>query len=260
ANGRMIVLVSEPELSYTGNFSWINDGAEGWDLSGDTGRLSTVRFRFIKSGDSAYHVFLRKSSHGRTHEEAQARAEKIQYHITSKDSVLDLGNGYTVDKESKFRGQEVEVEIQIPAGKRIHFDQTILEKLNPPNFTWNRTRRTRTFVNGRETRDWYYNENYFRFRTDVDYTMGIDGKLKDPTGNSVNADESYRYYDDNNRKDTIHETLEERKRRWKEEGEKIKQDEKKQKRDSGKQESIGEKDAVASSHRSIVFSLAETFF
>src|SRR5436190_61325 len=93
ANGKMIIAVSQPELEYTGNFSWINDDAQGWDLSGDTGRLSTVKFTFRLSNDSAYHVDLMKWSYGKSKEDAARRAERIQYYISSKDSVLDLGNG-----------------------------------------------------------------------------------------------------------------------------------------------------------------------
>ena len=48
ANGKMIVAVSQPELEYTGRFDWINDGSNGWDLSHDTLKLSTVKFN-IKS-------------------------------------------------------------------------------------------------------------------------------------------------------------------------------------------------------------------
>ena len=40
----MIVAVSEPELEYTGRFDWVNDEGEGWDLSNDTLKLSTVKF------------------------------------------------------------------------------------------------------------------------------------------------------------------------------------------------------------------------
>jgi phage shock protein PspC (stress-responsive transcriptional regulator) len=263
-NGRMTVVVSQPELEYTGRFSWINDGANGWDLSGDTGRLSTVKFNFIKSNDSAYHVTLRKYSYGRTNEDAQRRAEKVQYYINSKDSVLDLGSGYTVDRESKFRGQQVEIEIQIPAGKKIHFDPSVPEKLNPADFKFRKSYRHRTVVNGRVITSYFNDDDYFRFRTDMDYEMGIDGKLKDPAGKAVNNSDYYRY-DNDNESDSLNikQQLEEERRKNKESEKRIKELEKKEKgtkSSTGDVENMNDKDDVASSSPSPVFSLVESFF
>ena len=270
ANGKMIVVVSRPELQYTGGFSWINDEAEGWDLSGDTGRLSTVKFHFIKSNDSAYHVTLRKYSYGRSTEDAQRRAERVQYYVSSKDSVLDLGNGYTIDKQSKFRGQQAEIEIQIPAGKKIHFDPSIREKLNPSDFKFKRSRRYRTTVNGRVVTNYTYDDQYFQYRTDIDYTMGIDGKLKDPSGRPVNNNEYYRYDNKNNvapvNNDTlnIRQQLEQEKKKRDESERKIKELEKKQKETKPStrlDEKTGSKNAITFAKASIpVFSLSESFF
>jgi phage shock protein PspC (stress-responsive transcriptional regulator) len=108
ANGKMTIVVSEPELAYTGNFGWIdNDGAEGWDLSEDSMRLSLVNFEIDKSDDSLYHVFVQKYSFGRTTRDAIARAEHFSYAVSSIDSILDLSSGFTILKKDKFRGQKV---------------------------------------------------------------------------------------------------------------------------------------------------------
>jgi len=261
----MIVVVSKPELQYTGNFSWIDDDAEGWDLSGDTGRLSTVRFQYVKSGDSAYHVTLRKYSYGRTHDDAQRRANKVQYYISSKDSVLDIGNGYTVDKESKFRGQQVEIEIQVPAGKKIYFDPSVTEKLNPSDFKFRRSRRHTTRVNGRITVDYYTDNDYFRFQTGVDYTMGIDGKLRDPAGRILDR-YNYNWYDAARKPNKIRvkKQIKNEKRKKEESEKKIKELEKKQKEikpTTGKKESMESNDEGTVAKSSVpVFSLVESFF
>jgi phage shock protein PspC (stress-responsive transcriptional regulator) len=192
AHGKMIVVVSEPQLNYTGSFNWINDDATGFDLSEDSAKLSIVKFRFSKSfDDSLYHVIIRKSSFGRSKSEAQDRAEKIQYHVFSKDSVLDLGNGYAIDRESKFRGQQVEIEIQVPVGKKIRFDASVKRKLNPADIRIRRGWR-RGGVNIQIDDDYY--TRYLR--SDVDYIMGIDGNLKDPDGKNFDErDNNYRFHD-----------------------------------------------------------------
>lgn len=192
---RMIIAVSEPELENTGSFGWIdNDGEKGWALSEDTLKMSTVRFSINASKDSAYHVTMKKFSFGRTEEEAIIRAEKIQYSVYSRDSVLDLSNGYAIGKESKFRGQQVEIEILVPVGKKIRFDESVNDKLSSGGFRMRRSyRRSHNgIVDIRINEDNYMD----RFPAGVDYVMGIDGVLKDAAGkNIINDDYHYQEND-----------------------------------------------------------------
>jgi phage shock protein PspC (stress-responsive transcriptional regulator) len=178
---KMIIAVSQPELENTGSFGWIdNDGQKGWVLSADTLKMSTVRFSVNASKDSSYYVTIKKYSYGKTQEEAIRRAEKIQYSVYSRDSVLDLSNGYTVDKDSKFRGQQVEIEILVPIGKKIRFDESVNDKLNPTSFKIRRIYR-RHGMDIKISDDAYMNH----FRSGVDYTMGIDGILTDSDGKPI---------------------------------------------------------------------------
>jgi phage shock protein PspC (stress-responsive transcriptional regulator) len=262
SNGKMILVVSEPELEFNGNFDWMDNEMNGWDINGDTGRLSTVNFRFMKSEDSAYHVQIRKSSRGRSFDEAGMRASKIIYHVSSKDSVLDLGNGYTIDKESKYRGQHVTVEVKVPVGKKIQFDRTVLEKLNPVDFGFRRRSHHRVVVNGEVVSDYYEHDGYFGFRTGVDYKMEANGKLTDSSGKEIydNTD-TYRFDNRDPEADTtVHETLEQREKRWKDEGEKIKEEKKKQKPTSYRQEIINAKSEVVAKGDTPPFSLTGSFF
>ena len=216
-NGKMTIAVSQPELEFTGSFGWMNDGGEGWNLSDDTLQLSTVRFDIKASTDSAYHVTMKRYSFGRSENEALNRAEKIQYTVIYKDSVLDLGNGYAIDKDSKFRGQQVEIEILVPPGKKIRFDKSVNNKLNPTNIRVNRSYRRKRIV-GIEFSD----DNIRHYRSDVDYTMGVDGNLKDSEGNTVTNDD-YRYSNDRD----SNRTIEEQRRKVEKEQERLKQMEEK---------------------------------
>ena len=220
-NNKMIVAVSEPELLYSGRFSWINDEGNGWDLSDDTLRLSTVKFTVKPSLDSQYHVTLKKHSFGRSEEGAIARAERIQYNILSRDSVLDVGSGYTVDKESKFRGQQVEVEIQVPIGKQIRFDESVNDKLNSLNVRVKRGSRRNRVV------DVEIDDRSSRFRSGIDYTMGINGKLQTEAGEVIESkpDNEYRYpvTDSVDKKNNIQKLIEEEERKKEESDRKIKE-------------------------------------
>ncbi len=249
ANGKMIVAVSQPELEYTGRFDWINDGGEGWDLSNDTIKLSTIKFNIKASTDSAYHVTLKRYGYGRTEEEALGRADKIQYAVNSKDSVLDLASGYSIDKDSKFRFQQVEVEIQVPVGKKIRFDGSVNEKLNPTSFRIKRNYRRNRVVNISIDDDIYMN----RFRSDVDYIMGIDGNLKDAAGKDI-INNDYRYRDNDSIE--LKRSIEQKRQELKE----LEERQKEQKPATGREESMDDNEEVTVNSITPGFSLFKSFF
>ncbi|MCR6720201.1 MAG: hypothetical protein NVV59_07815 [Chitinophagaceae bacterium] len=156
-------------------------GGEGWDLSTDTLKLSWVRFSVGRSLDDKYHVVLRRHANGSSREDAMDRAEKIVYSVRSYDDVLDLANGFAIGKEAKYRAQHVEVEIKIPVGKKIRFDRSIHDKLNPVNVKIKR-RNSKGIIDMEVTDDW----GGFRFQSDKDYLMDADGNLRDEQGRVLN--------------------------------------------------------------------------
>jgi len=192
SNGKMIVAVSQKELTFSGGFGWIDDDSQGWDISSDTLRIAAIKLNIVPSVDSQYHVVMKKYSFGKNSQDARSRAEKIQYNVTSRDSVLDLGNGYAIDKGSKFRVQNVELEIHVPVGKKIRIDQSVTDKLNSLNVRIERRRNRdsfRGFTVSSERED-------FPYQTDVDYTMGVGGILLGPDGKAPTYSEpreDYRY-------------------------------------------------------------------
>lgn len=189
-DNRLVVAVSEPALTFTDRYWWIDDDSQGWDITEDTLKISLIKFSVLPSLDSFYHIAIKKYSSGRTNRDVIRRAEKIQYRATYTNGVLDLGNGFAVDKESKYRGQNVEVEIRVPAGKKIRFDESIRYKLNPSNI---RIQRGRDWRRGRMgiTIDEY---DSFPWETNTDYIMGVDGELKNTDGTPV-INYHYRYND-----------------------------------------------------------------
>jgi len=195
SNQKMIVAVSEPALEYSGGFGWMNDESDGWDISSDTLKIGAIKLRVIASPDSQYHVTMKKYSFGRTREGAENRAEKIQYSVVSKDSVLDLANGYAIDRESKFRVQNIELEIQVPIGKKIRIDRSVTRKLNSMHIKVERKykRNKLSEVN-------FSNDTYdFPYKTDVDYTMSAGGVLVGPDGKTEPTEPDYDYrYEKNN--------------------------------------------------------------
>lgn len=191
ANGKMIVKVSEPEVEYSGSMPWINIDGEGLDITRDTLRIANVKIEdILLSTDSNYHVEIKKYSRGRTVADAESKAQKLQFNSSYQDSILDLGSNIAIDKETKFRGQQVVVIIRVPAGKKIRFDETI-DKLHSFNITINESRRW----DRKRKRDWDIDDETFGYKTNVDYIMGADGQLKDPDGSTVSTKpgNDYRY-------------------------------------------------------------------
>lgn len=244
---RMIVAVSQPELEYSGRFGWMNDGGTGWDLSNDTMRLSTISFDTKASPDSLYHVTIRKYAFGTSDDDALDRASRVEYTVTMRDSILDLGNGYAIGKEDKFRGQHIEMEIMVPIGKKIRFDESIRRKLNPNDFRVKRSYRTKNGVDIR------YDEDYsFRFRTDVDYTMGVDGRLKDDSGWNEKQKEDYRYEETDSLR--LKREIEQKERELKE------LQDRQNRKTSMRQESMDEPDETMMISRSSILSYMGTYF
>lgn len=232
ANGKMIVAVSQPELEYSGTFGWMNDGENGWDISRDTLKIAAVKFKVKASTDDQYRVIMKKYSFGRTNEEATARAEKIQYTVISKDSVLDLENGYAIDKQSKFRVQNVEIEIMVPVGKKLRFDESVYRKLNSLDIKVKRSYR-RNRISGIEFTN---EERSFRYSPGVDYVMGINGELINPNGKTetTEPDNNYRFEkEDSLPKDDVQKENEQLRKQNEEKDRRIKELEKNQQKSTG---------------------------
>jgi hypothetical protein len=117
---------------------------------------------------------------GTNAEDAVARAEQLVYPVRSgSDSIiLQLANGYSITKASGFRGQNVIVEIEVPAGKKIRFDNTVEEKLSAFSIPFKQQYRY-GYKKGWEAR-WENDYDYQEWEPNIDYTMGADGELINP--------------------------------------------------------------------------------
>ena len=58
-------------------------------------------------------------SNGKTVNEANALAKKINFGITQQDSLIFLDRGIAITKQDKFRNQHIIMTIAVPIGKRI---------------------------------------------------------------------------------------------------------------------------------------------
>ena len=193
ANGKLILKVSQPALKFKADNMGIvnfNSDFKGFSLTADTLKLSTLGMDFEKSDDSLYHVIINKESMGKTDEEALARAGQIQYAVSSAESILDLPNGFAISKNSKYRFQNVRVKIQVPVGKKVKLDPTVLQKLSDGQIF------AHNYRNSRKEGLISFERRFSRLRSDVDYIMNDNGKLvatDEPSDGSNSDDANYRW-------------------------------------------------------------------
>ena len=157
----------------------------------------------------------------------------------------------------------IELRIQVPVGKKLRFDESVTDKLNPVEVRM-RDRRSRL---RRARIDMDYND-WFEYRTNVDYVMTDKGTLVDPnkptetTSSSKTQTGDYRYEDA--QPSTIN-SIEEQRRKVQEEQQKLKEMEesKKPKKDSisgnSKKESLDDEDDNEDVAGSPIFSLVQIF-
>jgi phage shock protein PspC (stress-responsive transcriptional regulator) len=74
---------------------------------------------------SNFAIILHKESNGYSNKDAIKRAEKIEYNLQLEENKLMLAPYFKIDKNDKYRGQTVFIEIQIPKGKKIEFSNNI---------------------------------------------------------------------------------------------------------------------------------------
>jgi hypothetical protein len=157
--------------------------------------------------------------------------------------------------------QRIIINIKVPVGKRIRFDESV-DLLHPFDV---RIYEKRRWQRNDWDVDWDW-DNYFDWETKVDYVMDKDGNLVNPSKpqdqKTENTDDQYRYND----KDQLKKNIQERERRLEEEKRKLEQDKKKLTEDSlrssaAAKESIDDtqRDATAS-YELPAFSLGNIFY
>lgn len=80
----------------------------------------------IKSTDEALpYVTVRRESQGVSRAQARKNAEALRYEVILEDSVIKIPSYYLLAEEQKFRAQEIDVVLYLPAGHSVYFDHAI---------------------------------------------------------------------------------------------------------------------------------------
>jgi hypothetical protein len=184
SKGKLIVDVATSNIRYYGG-DWFGIHDEDFPVYGlnqDTLMLNTIRVNVVKSDDSIYRVHAIRFSRGKNPETSLHAAEKIQFDITQKDSVLILPKGFPISKEDKFRNQRVLVVVEVPIGKKIQLDGSL------DSYEWfNVNFNSRRGWNASWDDNW---ERAYSWRNNVEYIMTENGLKRTDRESDDEYDES----------------------------------------------------------------------
>jgi len=129
--------------------------------------VSNIRVKIEKSNDSFFHVTLIKRARSSSPALAEGYAEKISYTVSQQDSILQLPFAFPITTDSKFRNQQVLVQVQVPVGKEVYIDKKADE------LSWYSVRSGARGLNINIDHD--YNDEDDSWRPGVWYIMKADG-------------------------------------------------------------------------------------
>lgn len=181
SNGRMKVEFKDVEGKYYPlnlNFGEDDDEDEiknslRLSASEDSLLLGNIKIQVEKSNDDKFHVTTIRRARSSTPLLAEQIAESIPFLLSQADSILTLPIAFPITSNTKFRNQQVRVQIEVPVGKEIFINDRA-DNLQYYSVTTN--------GNGL-TIDWD-NDNGFNYfwRSGVWYIMtdhGLEKKYKD---------------------------------------------------------------------------------
>jgi phage shock protein PspC (stress-responsive transcriptional regulator) len=171
-------ITAAPKMKYYENHWYQFEDFQGFSDE-DTVYVRNLRIRIVQSKTDSFQVKIVKLSNGKTVQNANELANKINFTLTQNDSLLYLDKGIGINKTDKFRNQHIIMTIEVPIGKRIKIT----------NKGWSQTN---VNINGRGMRmgtidritndeNWYneWNEPWdnesYQFEKGVEYKMTKDG-------------------------------------------------------------------------------------
>jgi phage shock protein PspC (stress-responsive transcriptional regulator) len=131
SNGKLKIEFKEVDGNYYPlDFDWDDDFDFRRDTDGillsrneDSLLLSNIRVKIEKSTDSQFHVTLIRRARSSSAVEAEGYAEMIEYKVSNQDSILQLPLSFPITIATKFRNQQVLVEVKVPVGKEVYIDK-----------------------------------------------------------------------------------------------------------------------------------------
>ena len=111
-------ITAAPKMKYYENHWFKIEPFQGFSDE-DTVYVRNLRIRIVQSLNDSFQVRIVKLSNGKTVQNANDLAGKINFQLTQQDSLVYLDKGIGINKIDKFRNQHIIMTIAVPIGKRI---------------------------------------------------------------------------------------------------------------------------------------------
>ena len=185
-------ITAAPKMKYYENHWFQIEPFQGFSDE-DTVYVRNLRIRIVQSLNDSFQVRIVKLSNGKTVQNANDLAGKINFQLTQQDSVVYLDKGIGINRKDKFRNQHIIMTIAVPIGKRIKIT----------NKGWSQTN---VNINGHGMRmgtidrissdeNWYdeWNEPYdnesYSFERGVEYKMTKSGLEKIKRADDIDSND-----------------------------------------------------------------------
>jgi len=185
-------ITAAPKMKYYENHWFQIEPFQGFSDE-DTVYVRNLRIRIVQSLNDSFQVRIVKLSNGKTVQNANDLAGKINFQLTQQDSLVYLDKGIGINKMDKFRNQHIIMTIAVPIGKRIKIT----------NKGWSQTN---VNINGHGMRmgtidrissdeNWYdeWNEPYdnesYSFERGVEYKMTKSGLEKIKRADDIDSND-----------------------------------------------------------------------
>jgi len=170
----LIILPQLETLSEDETYSIKSNGQFGlMTLEGDQVKEYGIRFEYVASTDSLFHIYQSLSARSHNHTRAVAKSKNIHHSTTLVGDSLLVDAEYSFPKKDKLRDQDVVIVIQIPQGGQVKFKDQIVY-LNSDHAS-----------NGRK-RGYYKESGYLRgdgtyrhYDSDWDWHVRLDNMVDD---------------------------------------------------------------------------------
>ena len=176
----------------------------------DTVYVRNLRIRIVQSKTDSFEVKVVKLSNGKSLQNANELASRINFELTQQDSLVYLDRGIAINKKDKFRNQHIIMTIAVPVGKRIKITNKGWSQTNVR--INNRGMRTGTIDRISSDENWYdeWNEPWdgesYDFEKGVEYKMTTTGLEKIKRDDDIDSDDEINK-DNNDTPDELEEKI-----------------------------------------------------
>jgi len=113
-----LILTATPKMKYYED-KWFQITPFSTLSDEDTVFVRNMSVRIVQSKTDSFEIKIVKLSNGKTVQDANTLANKINFQLTQQDSLVYLDRGIGISRNEKFRNQHIIMTIAVPVGKRI---------------------------------------------------------------------------------------------------------------------------------------------